>query len=107
MNESLILALVAGGFAILGSLVTGLFTYISAVKQRETERYKRRLVQAYKDIASFHRLEERYTKMLETKEKSAESWKRELRKRQRDEGFNSPSDEATAQRFEQRIAELN
>lgn len=107
MNESLTIALVAGGFAILGSAVTGWFTYISAVKQRETERYKRRLLQTYRDIAAFHLLEERYTKALETESKSAASWKREVRKTQRDEGFGSPSDDATAQKSEQRIAELN
>lgn len=107
MNDSLTIALVAGGFAIIGSVVTGWFTYISAAKQREADRYKRRLAQAYKDIASFHRLEDRYTKALETESKSAESWKREVRKSQRDEGFNSPSDDATAQKAEQRISELN
>ena len=107
MSESLTLALVAGGFAIVGSAVTGWFTYISAVKQKEADRYKRRLVQAYKDIASFHRLEERYTKALETASKGAESWKREVRKKQRDDGFNSPSDEATAQKAEQRMSELS
>ena len=107
MSETLTIALVAGGFAIIGSAVTGWFTYISAVKQREADRYKRRLVQAYKDIASFHRLEERYTKALETESKSAESWKREVRKNQRDEGFSSPSDEATSQKSEQRLSELS
>mgnify|MGYP006196984843 CR=1 FL=1 len=95
------------GFAIIGSLVTGWFTYISAAKQKEAELYKRRLVQAYRDIASFHRLEDRYTKALETASKTAESWKREVRKKQRDEGFNSPSEDATAQKAEQRLSELS
>ena len=107
MSETLTIALVAGGFAIIGSVVTGWFTYISAVKQREADHYKRRLVQAYKDIASFHRLEERYTKALETASKSAESWKREVRKNQRDENFATPSDDATSQRSEQRLSELS
>jgi hypothetical protein len=106
MSEGLTLALVAGGFAVLGSLVTGWFTYITAVKQGQSERYKRKLLQAYGDIAAFHRLEERYTRALETDERSAESWKREMRRRLRDEGFSSPSDEATVQKAEQRIAEL-
>ncbi|PPE74926.1 hypothetical protein C3942_04410 [Solimonas fluminis] len=106
MSEGLTLALVAGGFAVLGSLVTGWFTYITSVKQEQSERYKRRLLQAYADIAAFHRLEERYTRALETEDRSAESWKREMRRRLRDEGFGSPSEEATAQKAEQRIAEL-
>lgn len=106
MSEALTLALVAGGFAVLGSLVTGWFTYISAVKQRQTERYKRKLLQAYADVAAFHRLEERYTRALETEGKSAEAWKREMRRRLREDGFSSPSDEATVQKAEQRIAEM-
>lgn len=107
MSETLTIALVAGGFAIIGSAVTGWFTYISTVKQREADRYKRRLIQAYKDIASFHRLEERYIKVLETELKSAESWKREVRKSQRDAGFSSPSDEATLRQSERRLEELS
>jgi len=106
MTESLTLAIVAGGFAVLGSITTGAFTYLAAVKQREADTYKRRLLQTYRDIAAFHRLEERYTKALASESKSAESWKRETRKLLRDEGFASPSDEATAQRAEQRIAEM-
>lgn len=106
MSESLTLALVAAGSVVLGSMVTGWFTYISAVRARDAERYKRRLVQAYSDIAAFHRLEERYTKALGSESRTAESWKREIRKKLRDEGAGSPSEEATAQRAEQRIAEL-
>jgi hypothetical protein len=106
MSESLIVALVAAGSAVLGSAVTGWFTYISAARARDTERYKRRLVQAYSDIAAFYRLEERYTKALESDARTAESWKREVRRKLRDEGGNSPSEDATAQRAEQRIAEL-
>ncbi|MDM4770485.1 hypothetical protein [Solimonas sp. SE-A11] len=103
---ALALALVAGGFAVLGSPVTGWFTYISAARQRETERYKRKLRQTYADVAAFHRLEERYTRALETDGKSAECWKREMRLRLREDGFSSPSDEATVQKAEQRIAEM-
>lgn len=106
MSESLTLALIASGSAIVGSLVTGWFTYFAAVRQREAERYKHRLVQAYKDIASFHRLEERYTQSLQTESKSADAWKREVRKKQRDDGFESPSEDATAQKSLQRLTEL-
>lgn len=107
MSDTLAIALVAGGCTIVGGAVTGWFTYLSAAKQRETERNKRRLIQAYKDVASFHRLEERYTAELQTDTKSAEAWKREIRKKLRDEGFNSPSDDATAQKSDKRIAELS
>jgi ribulose kinase len=106
VTDSLLLALVAGGSAVFGSLVTGWFTYISAVKQRKADRYKRQLTQTYKDIAAYHRLEERYTKALETADRSAESWKKATRKLLRDEGHQSPSNDATAARAEQRLAEL-
>jgi hypothetical protein len=106
MNETVLLAVLTGGCALLGSAITGYFTLLAAVKQREIERYKRKLVQAYKDIAAFHRLEERYTRALESETKTAEAWKRELRKQQRDEGFDSPSEDATAQKSDQRRAEL-
>jgi hypothetical protein len=74
------LALVASVSAIIGSVVTGWFTYIAAVNQRETEQYKRRLRRADKNIAAFHRLEERYTQALqsENKSKCARAWTLEL-----------------------------
>ncbi|MFH1976903.1 MAG: hypothetical protein ABIJ52_15365 [Pseudomonadota bacterium] len=37
MNEAVTLAIVAGGFAIIGSAITGWFTYLSAVKSRKAE----------------------------------------------------------------------
>ena len=104
MSESLMLALVASGSAIVGSLVTGWFTYIAAVKQRETENCRRRWQQASKDVAAFHRLEERYTEALQSESKSAKAWKLEIRKQQRDAGFATPSENATAHKSEQRMA---
>ena len=61
MSETIIVAIIAAGAALLGGLVTGIFTFIASVRQRETERYKRRLLQAYKDIVAFYSLEEMYT----------------------------------------------
>ena len=108
MNDTVILAIVASTSAILGSFVTGWFTYRAAVKQREAERFKRKLLQAYIDIAALHRLEERYTAALAhaSADRSAESWKREVRRTLRDDGFASPSDDATSQRAEQRAREV-
>jgi len=106
MTEPLILALVAGGSAVLGGAVTGMFAYVAAVKQRETEQLRRRLIQAYRDIAAFHQLEDRYTKALASESHTADAWKREIRKGQREDGLDSPSPEATALRSEQRIAQL-
>ena len=106
MSESIIIALVAGGSAIAGSIVTGGFTYVAAVRQRQTERYKRYAIKAPKDVIAFYRLEERYTNALATESKTAEAWKREMRRRLREEGFDSPSEEATIQKCSRRIVEL-
>jgi hypothetical protein len=106
MNDGLMFSLIAGGFALAGSIITGWFTYKSSVSAKETERNKRRLIQTYLDIAAFHRLEEKYTKTLETPIKSANAWKLELRKLLRDDGFQSPSEDATAQKAESRLRDL-
>jgi hypothetical protein len=108
MADSMTLALVASGSAIIGSVVTGWFTYIAAAKQREIAQYKRRLRRADKNIAAFHRLEEKYSQALhsENKCKSPMAWKRAVRKQQRDEGFDTPSDDATVRKSERRISDL-
>lgn len=106
MSETMLIAIIAAGAAILGGLVTGIFAYAASVRQRETERYKRRLVQAYKDIVAFYRLEEQYTQALSNENRSAEAIKRETRKKLRESGVESPSDEATPQQCERRAQEL-
>jgi hypothetical protein len=77
------------------------------VRQREAERHKRRLLQAYKDIVSFYRLEELYIKALTTESRSTEAIKRETRKKLRESGIDSPSEEATPQQCERRTQELS
>jgi hypothetical protein len=106
LDPTITVSLITGGFVIAGSWITGWLTYKSAVSQKETERYKRRLIQSYQDIAAYHRLEELYTKQLASDGKSAEAWKRETRKTLRDQGFISPSEDATAQKAETRLREL-
>jgi hypothetical protein len=106
MDSTLFAALIAGSSAVLGSLVTGLFLYFAATRQREAERLKRKLIQAYMDVASFHRLEERYIKALETKEKTANAYKLGVRKKMRAEGLASPSKNATALNCEREIRKL-
>ena len=106
MGEGLILALVAGGFAVAGSIVTGWFTFAAAARQNELESYRKRLRQAYQDVAAFHRLEERYLVQLANPSRSAEAIKREVRRQLREEGFQSPSEDATVKKAEQRLSEL-
>lgn len=107
MSETLFVAIIAAGAAILGSLVTGIFTYSASARQREAERYKRRLLQAYKDIVAFYRLEELYIQALASESRSAEAIKRETRKKLRDSGVESPSEEATPQQCERHTQELS
>jgi hypothetical protein len=109
MSDSLLSVLVGGGLAIVGSAVTGFLTYVATVRQRETESYKHRLIQAYGDIAAFHRLEERYVQKLAAAMPSttAESWKRNVRREQRRADVLTPSPDATAQKAEQYIQKLS
>lgn len=106
MTETLTLGLVAAGSVLGGSIVTGWFTLRASVNQREALRNKRRLIQALRDVAAFHRLEERYTKALASEQKSPESWKREVRRQQFEDNLSTPSEDGTARKAEQRILEL-
>jgi uncharacterized membrane protein YgaE (UPF0421/DUF939 family) len=106
MSETLLVAIIAAGAAILGGVVTGIFTFVASARQRETERYKRRLFQTYKDITAFYRLEELYSQSLATDTRSADAIKRETRKKLRESGSDSPSEEATPQQCERRAQEL-
>lgn len=107
MSETLLVAIIAAGAAVFGGLVTGAFTYATSVRQREAERYKRRLLQVYKDIVSFYRLEELYIQALATEGRTAEAIKRETRRKLRESGIDSPSEEATPQQCERRTQELS
>ena len=103
----MLVAVIAAGAAILGSLITGIITFATSVRQRESERYKRRLLQAYKDVVAFYRLEEQYTQALATDNRSAEAIKRETRRKLRESGVESPSEEATPQQCERRAQEIS
>ena len=63
-------------------------------------------IEFFKDIAAFHRLEERYTQALATDVRSSESWKRDIRRTIRSDGFDSPSDGATVNGAMARISEI-
>ena len=106
MSETLLVALIAAGAAIIGGAVTGGFTYVASVRQRETERYKRRLILCYKDIIAFYRLEELYTQMLASQDRSANSIKVEMRRKLRESGTDSPSEDATPQKCERGMQDL-
>lgn len=107
-SQQVWLALIVGGLTVAGGLVTGLITSHTAIRLREVEKLKRDLVRAYRDVASFHRLEDHYANELAqiSTSRTAEAWKRELRRKLREQGFSSPSDKATAYYAEARIEEL-
>lgn len=107
-SQQVWLTLIVGGLTLLASLITGAITFLTAVRLRDVEKNKRDLFRAYRDIAAFHRLEECYAAELAqvSGSRTAESWKRELRRRLREQGFGSPSDKATARHAETRIEEI-
>jgi len=107
-NKQILPVLVGGGLTLLGSLITGLITFYTAARLRDSERNKRSLVRAYRDIAAFHRLEERYAEELAQASTShtADAWKKLLRRKLRDQGFASPTNKATAHYAEAQIEEL-
>jgi hypothetical protein len=106
MTETLLVGIVAAASAVLGSAITGLFTYIAARREREFERHTNHLRRAYGDIAALCQLEDMYCKELAREGRSQEAWKREMRKALRESGYNSPSEEATAARCAQRLRDL-
>ena len=108
MSESIQVAILASTAALLGSIITGVITYLTAVKQQEAEKYKRRLEVALKDIIAFYRLEEEYTRALSTPAQSAEAIKREFRRmlRLRVNGQDSPSQFATITESQRRLQDL-
>jgi len=106
MSETLQIAMLTSVAALLGSVITGVITYMTAVRQREAELHKRRLQVAYKDIIAFYRLEEAYTREIATESRSAEAVKREFRKKLRDSGQDSPSQYATTAECERRLQDI-
>lgn len=107
MSEILLTTVISAAAAIFGSAVTGFFTLRAATREIELEKSKRELSKALRNVAAFHRLEEAYADALATDERTALAWKREIRKRQRDRGYESPSDEATSLKSDRRISEIN
>jgi len=106
MTSETTTSLIVAGAAITGSFITGWFTYTSCTSQKKNERIKGRLKKCLQDIAAYHRLEQKYIEALATPQKSAEAWKREMRKSLRIDGYSSPSEEATALTAERSIEEL-
>jgi hypothetical protein len=106
MRESIMGALIAVGGVIAGAIITGIFSYFGARQTKKIESYRNQLRVAYRDIAAFHRLEDRYLTALADNERTKESWKRDIRKQQFDAGFPIPSKHATAREAEDKLEQL-
>ncbi len=107
MTEAMIVAVIAGSFSILSGLIAAVTTVSSRRSRERWESLTSELVRAHEDVAAFHRLEEMYTDALATDERSARSWKLEIRQQLRDTGHSTPGQGATAHRSAQRIARLS
>jgi hypothetical protein len=90
MSDSLVPALIGALGAILGSLVTAFASNRSAANAQRAERERLRTISRDRDIIAFHQLERRYTEALATPEKNLESWRRQIRKQQIEEGGMTP-----------------
>lgn len=120
MSEQIQITLLMGGFTLLGAVITGIAAWLSARFQYARDRTRedltasrRELLHSLGDVAAFHKLEQRYTLLLSNlartegeSAKSAEAWKREVRRTVRAEGFATPSNSATDHQARSRIIEL-
>jgi hypothetical protein len=108
MEVEVVVAIIAGGAALLGSAVTGVISYVSVRQSAKVSRLKESLIQANRDIASLYHLEELYcTAIADSTKKTREGVKRAFRKQLRYSlGKESPSSSATANQAEQRIRHL-
>jgi hypothetical protein len=107
MSEVIQATLIAGFFTLVGSVGTTFINHYITVDKKRENRLKRSLVQAYRDIAAYHRLEFLYTNDLSNDTKSAEAIKRLYRRKLRIAGHDSPSQDATISVAEKRIQEYS
>jgi type II secretory pathway pseudopilin PulG len=107
VSEPIVVALVAVVGVIAGAIITGVLNYYSTQQTKKVDSYKSQLRQAYKDISAFHRLEERYvTALAKYDDRTKDSWKRDIRKQQADDGLATPSKHATAREAEEKLEQL-
>ena len=107
MQEPLIQSAVTGLFTIAGSVVTAVITYVASRPHKKLMRYRKRLLRSQRDNLALCNLERYYTEELAKHGRSPEAWKREIRKKMRDDGLAGPSQSASAARLEHSIAELS
>ena len=106
MTEPVLIALIGTTAALGGSLIGGILTYRATKQGNLIRRRTAQLIRAYEDIAAFHRLEARYIGYLASPERTAESWKKQVRREQADANEATPGEDATDRACKRRIAEL-
>jgi len=106
-SDAVTVGIIAAASAIAGSVVTGLFNYRGSVQTKKLVQLKKSLKIACEDIIAFYRIEESYSESLSTTERSSDAIKKEIRKKLRDNGIRTPSEEATPLKCQRKIEELD
>lgn len=112
MNEytlAIVIACITGSFALIGTAVTVYVNYIQYIRNKNGEMYKKRLIQAYKDIIAFRQLEEMYAMSISNDPNNpttAIAVKRHFRSLLRESGDQIPSDASTVLRCAKELAKL-
>lgn len=83
MDDTLTAGLIGAIGALCGSLITAAATYFSVDYTKKLERDRQSLLKCWRNISAFYDLERRYTEALAQPGKTAETWKRDIRKQQR------------------------
>jgi hypothetical protein len=71
MTETVWVAMIGAGGALLGAVVSGLFTWLAGRSSRSLDRLEQRLRVALQDVLSLRELEELYTRQLADAEGSS------------------------------------
>ena len=107
MSEAMLVAIVAGIFALVSGLVSASAALAARHSKKKWEATIAELIRTHRNVSAFHRLEELYGEALATPERTAKSWKKSIRLKLRDSGYKSPTKGATSLESEQRIERLS
>jgi len=99
-------ALITAGTAIAASAVTAFATVRAAGNAKSLAEYRARLGLYIDEVEAFRALEDAYSRELATPTRSAESVRREFRKRLRADGLPAPTDLSGPARIENERSRL-
>ena len=108
MDNTIIGVIIGSTVTLIGTVLTLIVNYFTSVKKQKEIKYRKFLVQAYTDIAAYHRLEELYSENISSlTDLTTTAVKRSYRRTLRIKGFPSPSRDSTIEVAEQRIKEFS